>query len=213
MRTLDFTRVLSRAEIATVVRELRRKRRSVNTRQNHVIFRLASFCGLRVGEITRIRLSDVRLSGDRPHIRVPAGISKSRRGKERKQVGRKVPLWWDAGTMGELAEWKMFRMSQGAGDADGFVCSQSSGTQGNPLSVRNAQHRFKTVLGILGAERQSELSIHCGRHSFASHALAGGRTLPEVRDALGHHSISVTSVYLHAVGLADEPGDLFSWAA
>lgn len=210
---IDFTRILSRAEIATVVAELRRKRRSPNTRQNHVIFRLACFCGLRVGEITKLRLSDVRIAGDRPHIRIPASISKSRRGKDRRRVGRKVPLWWDAVTMGELAEWKMERQRHGAGDEDPFVCSQAQGTFGKPLSVRNAQHRFKTALRILGAERQSELSIHCGRHSFCSHALAGGRNLVEVRDAAGHANVSTTSLYLHATDDSAEKGDLFSWAA
>lgn len=210
---IDLTRILSRAEIATVVHELQRKRRSPNTRQNMVVFRLATFCGLRVGEITKLRMSDVRIAGDRPHLRIPAGISKSRRGKKRQRVGRKVPLWWDAGTMGVLAEWKMERMQTGATDDSPFVCSQARSTFGKRLSVRNAQHRFKTVLGVLGSERQSELSIHCGRHSFCSHALAGGRTLVEVRDAAGHANVSTTSGYLHAVDNETEKGDLFAWAA
>jgi len=36
------------------------------------------------------------------------------------------------------------------------------------------------------------LTIHHGRHTFISHALAGGRTA-EVRDAAGHSSVLVTS--------------------
>ncbi len=41
---------------------------------------------------------------------------------------------------------------------------------------------------ILGTERQREITIHTGRHSFVSHALAGpnARSLAEVRDAVGH---------------------------
>jgi site-specific recombinase XerD len=35
--------------------------------------------------------------------------------------------------------------------------------------------------------------------SFISHALAGGRTLAEVRDAVGHSNVSITSTYLHVV--------------
>lgn len=34
--------------------------------------------------------------------------------------------------------------------------------------------------------------FHHGRHTFLSHALAGDRTLAEVRDAAGHANISVT---------------------
>jgi len=54
------------------------------------------------------------------------------------------------------------------------------------------------------------LTIHHGRHTFISHALAGGRTLAEVRDAAGHSSVLVTSAYLH-VAVEDEGtvGDLF----
>jgi integrase len=44
----------------------------------------------------------------------------------------------------------------------------------------------------------SHLTIHHGRHTFISHALAGGRTLAEVRDAAGHAYGTVTSGYLHA---------------
>lgn len=31
-----------------------------------------------------------------------------------------------------------------------------------------------------------------GRHRFISHALAGGRTLAEVRDAAGHANVRIT---------------------
>jgi len=40
-------------------------------------------------------------------------------------------------------------------------------------------------------------------HAFISHALAGARRLAEVRDAAGHSSVLVTSVYLH-VAVEDE---------
>src|SRR5687767_2722833 len=54
-----------------------------------------------------------------------------------------------------------------------------------------------TACRVLGAERLENLTIHHGRHTFISHALAGGRTLAEVRDAVGHSNVSITSGYLH----------------
>ena len=36
-----------------------------------------------------------------------------------------------------------------------------------------------TACKCLGAERASQLTVHHGRHTFISHALAGGRTLAE----------------------------------
>jgi integrase len=54
------------------------------------------------------------------------------------------------------------------------------------------------------------LTIHHGRLTFISHALAGGRTLAEVRDAAGHANVNITSGYLH-VAVDDEAavGNLF----
>jgi integrase/recombinase XerD len=59
------------------------------------------------------------------------------------------------------------------------------------------------------ASRLSHLTIHHGRHTFISHALAGGRTLAEVRDAVGHSNVSITSAYLHVAVEDDRIGYLF----
>jgi len=64
---------------------------------------------------------------------------------------------------------------------------------------------------VLGPERLVPLAIH-GRHTFISHALAGGRTLAEVRDAAGHANVSITSGYLHIAVDDDGIGDLFAFA-
>ena len=57
--TVDQTRILTRNEITTVLADLHRKRRSVNTRQNAVIFRLSCCVGLRVSEIAGLSLDNV----------------------------------------------------------------------------------------------------------------------------------------------------------
>jgi integrase len=63
---------------------------------------------------------------------------------------------------------------------------------------------------VQAAARLQTLTIHHGRHTYISHALAGGRTLAEVRDAAGHCNVSITSGYLH-VAVDDEKvtGSLF----
>jgi integrase len=65
----------------------------------------------------------------------------------------------------------------------------------------------------LGRDRLASLTIHHGRQTFISHALAGGRTLAEVRDAASHTNVSITSVYLH-VAVEDDGtvGNLFGFA-
>jgi hypothetical protein len=47
--------------------------------------------------------------------------------------------------------------------------------------------------------------------TFISHALAGGRTLAEVRAAAGHSNVAITSGYLHVVVDEEEGvGELFA---
>lgn len=211
--TIDPLRILTRSEIAAVIVDLKRKRRSINTRQNLVIFRLATCCGLRVSEIVGLKMGNIKLNSQRPHVEIPAAIAKRRK-------GRKVPLWWDAATLADLDQWKQERTAQGAKVGDPFVCSQAAGHNsrtskpsfGKALTARNAQTRFKTAIRCLGSERLATLSIHCGRHSFVSHALAGGRSLAEIRDAAGHANVSTTSIYLHVVPDDDETvGNLFAF--
>jgi len=65
----------------------------------------------------------------------------------------------------------------------------------------------------LGPARLESLTIHHGRRTFISHALAGGRSLAEVRDAVGHCNVSITSGYLHVAIDDDQPiGNLFRFA-
>ncbi len=201
---LDPTCILTRRELAAVLADLPKKaRRSANARRNLVIVRLACCCGLRVSEISLLRLDDVVVGVARPHLRLRGATTKRRR-------PRRVPLWWDAGTLADLAAWKAERLAQGtAGDAP-FVCSVQAHRRGRALRRHAIRRRFLSACKVLGAARVRTLTIHHGRHTFVSHALAGGRTLAEVRAAAGHSSVAVTSAYLHvAVDDTDAVGNLF----
>jgi integrase/recombinase XerD len=203
--TVDRSKILQPDEMGLILTELRRKaRRSVNTRTNLVVFRLAACCGLRASEIAGLILADVQVDNSRPSIRVRREIGKGHK-------PRKVPLTWDAGTLADLVEWKRFRRDQGAADDDRFVCSQHCDSLGNPLDRRNLRKRFRVSCKVLGRERQAELTIHDGRHSFVSHALHGGRSVVEVRAAAGHSSLATTSIYAHLVDTDDKVGNLFDF--
>ena len=79
-------------------------------------------------------------------------------------------------------------------------------------SHHTLRRRFRTACNVLGRERMTSLMIHHGRHSYISHALAGGKTLAEVRDAAGHANVSINSAYLHvAVDEEETPGSLFRY--
>jgi integrase len=121
-----------------------------------------------------------------------------------------VPLWWDAGTLEDLAAWKADRLRLGAEHDEPFLASLLPGRAVKPFSRHTLRKRFRTACKVLGAARLESLTIHHGRHTFISHALAGGRTLAEARDAAGHANVSITSSYLHVV-VDDEAalGNLF----
>src|SRR5882757_9465093 len=188
-RSADPTKILTRRELAAVLVDLKAKSvRSKNARLNLVVFRLACCCGLRASEIANLQMADVRTELPRPHLRIRTGASKGGR-------PRTVPLWWDGGTLADLAAWRAERAS--AGPEDPFVASYKLGRQAMVFSRHTLRKRFRTACKLLGPERLESLTIHHGRHTFISHALAGGRTLAEVRDAVGHGNVSITSGYLH----------------
>jgi integrase/recombinase XerD len=198
--TVDRSKILQPDEIRQVLTDLNRKaRRSLNTRLNRVVFRLATCCGLRASEIGAIKLADVQVDNSRPSIRIRREVGKGHK-------ARKVPLTWDAGTLADLREWKQFRIEQGATDADLFVCSQHRDSLGHQLDRRNLRKRFQLCCKCL----KRPVTIHDGRHSFISHALHGGRSVVEVQAAAGHSSLATTTIYSHLIDDGDETvGNLF----
>jgi integrase len=203
---LDQTRLLTRRELAAVLADLApRAALSANVQRNLVIVRLACCCGLRVSEIANLQLDDVVVDVTRPHLRL-------RRGTTKGGNSRRVPLWWDGATLADLAAWKAERAKHGARGADPFVCSVQANRHGSPLQRAALRRRFLSACKVLGLARLRTLTIHHGRHTYISHALAGGKSLAEVRIAAGHTSLLTTSVYLHvAVDDDGELGSLFSF--
>jgi integrase/recombinase XerD len=205
-RAADPTKILTRRELTAVLADLKRKaERSKNTRLNLVLFRLAACCGLRVSEIANLQIADVRVELPRPHLRIRAGAAKGGR-------PRTVALWWDAGTLADVKVWKQERLRLKAKPGEPFLASLRPGRQPSPFSRHTLRKRFRTACKVLGRERLETLTIHHGRHTFLSHALAGGRTLAEVRDAAGHANVSITSAYLHVTVDDDAVGNLFRYA-
>ena len=208
-QSIDVTRILQRDEIQAVVADLDAKE-TLNAAINHTIFRLSCCCGLRRCEIYGLNLGDVNCSGARPYIRVRPETSKASSSGKRK--GRKVPLWWDSGTLAHLRQWQDWRFSRGGNLSSPFLIVSKLGAEPDGrLAIKSLQKRWKTAVKVLGKARQAQLSIHDGRHSFASHSLAAGRSLAEVRDALGHSNISITSIYLHTLDRSDVP-DVFNFS-
>ena len=66
-------------------------------------------------------------------------------------------------------------------------------------SVRGVQKRVKLIFSAL--EFPALLSVHSLRHTYCSLLIASGKVgIGTVRDNMGHHSITITDLYTHAVG-------------
>jgi integrase/recombinase XerD len=202
---IEQTQILSRGELSHVLQHSKQHaRRSANAWRNLIVVRLARCCGLRVSEVAGLELADVVVGIPRPHLRLRHGT----KGKK----PRSVPLWWDAGTLADLTAWKAERPREGASGTDPFVCSVQAHRRGQPLQRHAIRRRFLSACWVLGAARARTLTIHHGRHTFISHALAGGRSLAEVQSAAGHNNVSMTSAYLHILVDDEEPvGNLFRY--
>ena len=92
-----------------------------------------------------------------------------------------VPLWWDAGTLEDIKSWKAECSTTDDSPNKPFVASFRPDREKTSLSRHTLRKRFRTACKVLGDQRLNNLTIHHGRHTFISHALAGGRTLAEVR--------------------------------
>ncbi len=151
--------------------------------------------GLRVSELTGLRVNDLNLE---------AGLARIR-GKGDK--ARLVPVSGGATrTLGRyLDDWRPLldrpRVSRGA-----VFLSQ----RGTPISrtsawqfVKQAVTRAEAEAAALpDAEKESvqiriEVTPHTFRHSFATHLVTGGADLVAVQEMLGHADIATTQIYTH----------------
>lgn len=133
-------------------------------------------CGLRVSELTSLRLEDLFFGEG--YIRVT--------GKGDKQ--RLVPI-------GTTARDRIRRYLEDR--------AQRPGTS-NVVFLSNRNTALTRVMvftiikrAALRAGIEKQISPHTFRHSFATHLLEGGASIRQVQEMLGHESILTTEIYTH----------------
>ena len=148
--------------------------------RNRAIVELLYGCGLRVSELTSLRLSDLFFKEEL--VRVAEGKG----GKQ-----RWVPINEEA--MRRVEEWLSERatMDIALRDSERVFVSY----QGKALSRQSVFKMVRQAALIAGISK--ELSPHSFRHSFATHLLEGGASIRQVQEMLGHSNLNTTEIYTH----------------
>ena len=130
-------------------------------------------CGLRVSEAARLRVEDI--DGGRRLL----WVRDSKGGKD-----RSIPL--SEPTLTQLRKfWRKTRTNDWL----------FPGRDGEHINIATVQHAFKAALQESGINKKA--SVHCLRHSFATHLLECGVDIRIIQRILGHGSITTTCIYTH----------------
>ncbi|MGM0510577.1 MAG: tyrosine-type recombinase/integrase, partial [Thermoplasmatota archaeon] len=132
-------------------------------------------CGLRVSELTSLKIEDIDFT---------EGMITVREGKGKKD--RVVPV--DSRTLDMIEFYK-------AGAEEGYLILSE---RGEPLSTRQVERLVKKY--AKKADLNKNVYPHMLRHSFAVHCLKAGMNLRSVQKMLGHSSLTTTQIYLDLTG-------------
>lgn len=149
-------------------------------KRDSAIFELLYSSGLRVGELTGLRLADVDLRNGWVKVM----------GKGNKE--RYVPVGSKAVEALESylpVRAVLIAVGPSAGGQDALFLN----SRGGQLSSRSIRRILKSYLDTSGLARDA--SPHTFRHSFATHLLHGGADLRSIQELLGHSSLSTTQRY------------------
>lgn len=147
--------------------------------RNRAIIEVFFSCGLRVSELTNLKLSDLFLP--QGFIRVNGKGGKQRLVPISERAIHELELWFD----------DRRQMNIKLGEEDYVFLN------------RRGHHLTRTMILIM-VKRQAEaagikktISPHTLRHSFATALLKGGADLRIIQELLGHADLGTTEIYTH----------------
>jgi integrase/recombinase XerD len=147
--------------------------------RNRAIIEVLFSCGLRVSELTNLKLSNLYL--DEQFIRVMGKGSKERLVPISKKAIQELGFWFD----------DRQHMDIKPGEED-YVFLNRRGAHLTRVMILIMIKRQAEAAGI-----QKTISPHTLRHSFATALLEGGADLRVIQALLGHESIGTTEIYTH----------------
>ena len=161
-----------------------------NKKQRAILFSIYS-CGLRIGEVINLKLTDILYERKLVFIRKSKG--KKDRYVKLGEKNKDILLEY-------LEEYK---------PKDWLF----EGQYGGKYSVESIRKVFKRALSSAGINKS--FKVHDLRHSFATHLLESGTDLRIIQVILGHSSSRTTEIYTHVstcnISNIKSPGDDFDF--
>lgn len=142
--------------------------------KQRVLFALIYSAGLRVGEVCRLKISDI--DSDRMMIRII---------KSKGKADRYVPL----------SAYILKGLRRYVKSAKPKVYLFNGKVKGEPLSKSAVQQSFRLAVKKAGIIK--DVCVHSLRHSYATHLLEQGVDIVTIKELLGHVTIETTMMYLH----------------
>lgn len=150
--------------------------------RNKAILETLYGCGLRVSELTELRLSNLFLDSDVEFIKVTGKGSKERLVPIGGEAIKALKIW---------IEQVRVHLDIQKGEEDLVFLNR----RGKRLSRVYIFMLIKQLAELTGLKKT--ISPHTFRHSFATHLVEGGADLRAVQEMLGHESITTTEIYTH----------------
>lgn len=141
------------------------------------ILELLYVTGIRVSELTNIKLNDISIVEKKIKIM----------GK-----GSKERIVYYGTRCQELLNKYLNIRNDFLKQANDYLILSNTGKQISTREIRNIINRLKVKAGI-----DINISPHTFRHTFATHMLNEGADLRSVQELLGHENLSTTTIYTH----------------
>ena len=169
-------RALAPGEVTSLLQAVQGGRPSL-VKRDYAIVQLLLQTGIKLGELTRLRLSDVQLRGNGESLLIVGEGDGNRR--------RRVPL----NSLACAALRDYLRIRPPSTITENLFLSQD----GNCISKRTVQRLIRVYTQAAGLE---DVSAHALRHTFAVSKLANTGDISLVSRLLGHRCMETTAKYL-----------------
>jgi site-specific recombinase XerD len=145
-----------------------------------VMLSLAYGCGMRAGEVVRLKVGDIDSAQE---------VIRIVQSKGRKDRNVMLPV----DILGLLREWWKERPTSQDKDVPGPERVLFPGYRGKHLSARQISRLFKETAREAGITKP--VTLHTLRHSFATHLLERGVDIRVIQALLGHTKLTTTARY------------------